>query len=117
MDPPPGARLFRGSHVTSQTTGATSFCPIELDGREFEPKKGGWKTNAPGMERLKAADRLHIIGNTLTYLRYLDDFSVFPRNNLWDDTVTSGFGDAKVYVVQTNPRIVERCMLERKRVV
>ncbi|HEY9565249.1 MAG TPA: DNA methyltransferase [Nocardioides sp.] len=63
------------------------------------------------MERLKAADRLHIIGNTLTYLRYLDDFSVFPRNNLWDDTVTSGFGDAKVYVVQTNPRIVERCML------
>src|SRR3546814_1350548 len=63
------------------------------------------------MERRKAADRLHIIGNTLTYLRYLDDFSVFPRNNLWDDTVTSGFGDAKVYVVQTNPRIVERCML------
>src|SRR3546814_7251929 len=80
MDPPPGARLFRGSDVTSQTAGATTIFPIELDGREFEPKKGGWKTNAPGMERLKAADRLHIIGNTLTYLRYLDDFSVFPRS-------------------------------------
>src|SRR3546814_8704213 len=63
------------------------------------------------MERRKAADRLHIIGNTLTYLLYLDEFSVFPRNNLWDDAVTSGFGDAKVYVVQTNVKIAQRCML------
>ncbi|MFW6028480.1 MAG: DNA methyltransferase, partial [bacterium] len=31
--------------------------------------------------------------------------------NLWDDTVTSGFGDPKVYVVQTNLKVVERCML------
>src|SRR3546814_20782179 len=104
MDPPPGARLFRGSDVTSQTAGATTIFPIELDGREFEPKKGGWKTNAPGMESLKAADRLHIIGNTLNYLRYLDDLSVFPRNNPWDDTVTSGFGSPKVIVFQTTPK-------------
>ena len=43
--------------------------------------------------------------------RFLSDFPVFPLTNLWTDTVTSGFGDPKVYVVQTNSKIAERCML------
>jgi adenine-specific DNA-methyltransferase len=51
------------------------------------------------------------VGNTLTYVRYFDDFPAFPYSNLWDDTVTSGFADPKVYVVQTSNRVVERCML------
>jgi len=70
-----------------------------------------WKTNESGMEKLVAARRVHVVGNTLTYVRYLEDFPVFPINNLWDDTVTSGFSDPKTYVVQTNPRVVERCLL------
>ena len=49
-------------------------------------------------------------GSTLTYVRYFDDFPAFPLNNLWEDTVTSGFADPKVYVVQTNARVVDRCM-------
>ncbi|MBV5276810.1 site-specific DNA-methyltransferase, partial [bacterium] len=32
-------------------------------------------------------------------------------SHLWDDTVTSGFSDKKVYVVQTNPIALERCLL------
>ena len=36
---------------------------------------------------------------------------VFPINNLWDDTVTSGFSDPKTYVVQTSTKVVERCIL------
>jgi adenine-specific DNA-methyltransferase len=43
--------------------------------------------------------------------RYLDDFRVSPLTHLWDDTVTSGFSDKKVYVVQTNPSAIERCLL------
>jgi adenine-specific DNA-methyltransferase len=31
--------------------------------------------------------------------------------NVWDDTVTSGFADPKVYVVQTNTRVLERALL------
>ena len=63
------------------------------------------------MELLRKTSRLAIVGNTLCYVRYLEDFPVFPITNLWTDTVTSGFGDKKVYVVQTNASIVERCML------
>jgi len=51
------------------------------------------------------------VGNTLTYVRYFYDFPAFPYSNLWDDTVTSGFGDPKVFVVQTNTKVIERCML------
>jgi adenine-specific DNA-methyltransferase len=36
---------------------------------------------------------------------------VYPITNLWMDTATSGFADQKVYVVQTNPKVVERCIL------
>ena len=31
--------------------------------------------------------------------------------NLWTDTGISGFGDPKVFVVQTNTKVVERCVL------
>jgi adenine-specific DNA-methyltransferase len=51
------------------------------------------------------------IGRTLTYVRYIDDFPVSPINNMWTDTVTSGFAEAKLYAVQTNVRVIERCLL------
>ncbi|HEU4371475.1 MAG TPA: DNA methyltransferase [Methylomirabilota bacterium] len=51
------------------------------------------------------------IGNTLCFVRYLDDFPYRPLIDIWDDTRTSGFGEAKVYAVQTNPRVIARCIL------
>jgi adenine-specific DNA-methyltransferase len=51
------------------------------------------------------------VGKTLRYVRFLDDFPVFPYHNVWTDTGTSGFSDKKTYVVQTLASIIERCML------
>lgn len=45
------------------------------------------------------------------YVRYFDDFPAFPYTNLWEDTTTAGFGDPKIYVVQTNTKVIERCIL------
>src|SRR5208337_5162482 len=47
----------------------------------------------------------------LSYVRFLDDFPVFPTANLWVDTVSSGFAAQKLYVVQTNPTAIQRCIL------
>jgi adenine-specific DNA-methyltransferase len=47
----------------------------------------------------------------LYYVRFIDDFPAYPINNSWIDTVVAGFATDKVYVVQTNPKIVERCLL------
>jgi adenine-specific DNA-methyltransferase len=106
-------RLMRPAPLTSQTTrvGQTTVFPVDVDGHPYTPNKGGWKTNRTGMERLSWARRLLPVGNTLTYVRYLNDFPAFSYTNLWEDTVTSGFTDPKIYVVQTNTKIVERCIL------
>ena len=104
-----GGRLFCIDNMTSQRP--PGDFPIEIDGRTLRPGRGYWKTGADGIERLKAARRLMVVGNTLRYVRYLNDFPVFPITNFWDDTVTSGFGDPKIYAVQTNSMIAERCVL------
>ena len=102
-------RLFRISDLTSQRP--PGDFPVEFEGKRYRPTPGYWKTHAEGFKRLAAARRLMPVGNTLTYIRYIDDFPVFPFTNVWDDTVTSGFGDPKIYVVQTNIKIVARCLL------
>ncbi|MGQ4382819.1 site-specific DNA-methyltransferase [Streptomyces sp. SAS_270] len=115
---PKGSKVYTLDNLTSQASGrekgegAASWFKVELEGRIFQPPQHSrWKTNPLGMERLKAARRLGIAGNTLRYIRYLDDFPAFPLSNSWDDTTTAGFGDPKLYVVQTNTKVVERCML------
>jgi adenine-specific DNA-methyltransferase len=112
VDPPAGSRIYAMDNLTSQTTrvGQTTVFPVILGGRTFVPRVGGWKTNVAGMENLKAARRLAPAGDTLRYVRYLDDFPAFPLTNSWTDT-TGGAGADKVYVVQTAAKIIERCML------
>ena len=110
--PPVGARFFRPDQLTSQRPAqGTDVQQFEFEGKRFSPGAGTFKTDERGLAALQAAHRLLAIGNTLTYVRFLDDFPAFPITNLWDDTVTSGFADPKVYVVQTNSRVIERCLL------
>ena len=110
-NPPYGGRFFAHDNLTSQTGGPTTQFEVEFEGKRFYPRKGGWKTNHEGMERLRAANRLFVVGESLRYVRYLDDFPCSVVTNKWDDTVISGFGDPKVYVVQTTSKVVERCLL------
>ena len=63
------------------------------------------------MDKLAAANRLMAVGSTLRYKRYLDDFRVSPISAAWDDTATSGFGRKKEYIVETNVKVVQRCIL------
>jgi adenine-specific DNA-methyltransferase len=105
------SRIFAHGDMTSQTGADTTTFAVSLDGQTFRPSKGGWKTNSSGMARLIAARRLMALGNSLRYIRFYKDFPLAPRTNLWDDTITSGFGDPKLYAVQTLSKVVERCVL------
>lgn len=49
------------------------------------------------MERLREANRLIVVGNTLRYVRYLDDFGAYPLSNFWLDTGVAGFAGSKDY--------------------
>ncbi len=108
---PSDARLFRWDNLTSQSSGGPQYFDVELDGKSIPVGKSGWKTTTTGMERLKKAKRVGLAGKTLSYVRYIVDFPVYPMNNSWDDTVTAGFASDKMYVVQTNPKVIERCIL------
>lgn len=109
---PSGSRPYRLDNLTSQAVRENSGkFPVTVDGVNYLPGKGVWKTGPEGMDRLLAAGRLQGSGKTLSYVRFLDDFAGRPLVNLWTDTVQSGFGPSKRYVVQTNPTVVQRCIL------
>ena len=104
-------RLATSADLTSQ---GASNTPQEFvfAGKIFNPPKGlHWKTTIDGMERLSKAGRIFLVGNTLRYLRFLDDFPVFPLSNVWTDTGIAGYTADKRYVVQTLPKVIERCLL------
>jgi adenine-specific DNA-methyltransferase len=105
------ADFFRPNPLTSQTPSATIQFDVSFQGRKFNPGKRGWSTNELGMMRLIKTDRLLAVGNTLTYIRYLRDAPMQPHTSFWTDTRQSGFGDEKLYVVQTARKVIERCIL------
>jgi adenine-specific DNA-methyltransferase len=63
------------------------------------------------MEALAKARRIQESSNQIQYVRFFNDFAVQPLTNLWTDTTQAGFVDAKLYVVQTVAKVIERCLL------
>ncbi|HTS59993.1 MAG TPA: site-specific DNA-methyltransferase [Terriglobales bacterium] len=113
-----GVRIVRLGDATSQrqgrSAGETSAMgfPFTLEGRVFRPSgTRGWTTTLEGMNRASRASRLAASGNTMSVVRYFDEFPYFPINASWDDTGVAGFTSNKVYVVQTSTKVVERCIL------
>jgi adenine-specific DNA-methyltransferase len=105
-------RLATSADLTSQGASPGSEQLVTFNGRDFLPPAGlHWKTTVTGLYRLITASRIFLVGNTLRYLRLLDDFGVYPISNTWTDTGIAGFTADKVYVVQTLPKVIERCML------
>ncbi len=104
-------RLCRMNPITSQSGSTTTIFDFIFCDKKFVPGKGGWKTNLSGMERLKKASRLTHSGRTLGFVRPFSDFGCQSHSDVWDDTRQSGFGDSKVYVVQTSTSVIQRCIL------
>lgn len=110
-DIPKDYKIFRLSDITSQSGGNTTNFEFSLMGNLFTPGKGFWKTNKTGLKRLDHANRLTPSGNSIAYVRFLKDFSAYSMTNMWTDTGTGSFTDSKTYVVQTNTKVIERCIL------
>lgn len=112
----PGARLFRPWPITNGGVRVNQMAAVEFRGRKIVPPTGNcWRHTSKseegrfsGMQRLLCADRLIASRTALDFKRYLEDFPFKSISNWWD-----GLGGAsnQVYVVQTNERIVERCIL------
>lgn len=111
-----GAEPFVANPLTSGGIRANQSLPFEFNGRTFDPGKGNcWKTTAraeegqnSGMDRLAMANRLWVGDKQIRFKAFQRDFGAKRLTNFW-----TGLGGPKdpVYVVQTNTKLVERCML------
>jgi adenine-specific DNA-methyltransferase len=105
-----GAQLFRVAPMTSQSGVDTTRFPVNVDGNEYRPNVGVWKTGQAGMPRLLGSERVIAGKTTIGYKRYFSDFPAVVLNSGWADTASSGAVD-RFYVVQTNTKVIERCIL------
>jgi adenine-specific DNA-methyltransferase len=106
---PFGSRIFRLDNLTSQRP--PGDFPVTFEGATYRPGRGYWKTGEDGMARLITARRIAKSGNSLAYKRFLDDFAAQVIGNLWTDTGTGSFTEAKLYAVQTSVKVPQRCLL------
>ena len=112
---PPAARAYRLDNLVSQGFRQNTTVPFQFEGRSYHPgSQMNWKTSVEGLERLAGARRLsqREVGGTLCYVRFIDDFPAYPVGSMWNDTAS---GDnqtlKKLYVVQTLPKVIQRCVL------
>lgn len=84
---------------------------FEYEGKTYTPPSGNsWFTNLEGMKNLAKSGRLvpYKGGETLRYTLKLSDSPFSAMTNFWSDTSAPS---GKTYVVQTNEKVIQRCML------
>lgn len=87
---------------------STSF-EYEFRGRNFRPPANRcWSTNRTGLRRADYAGRIEPGKTSLQYLYMLDDYPIYEINNVWDEFASP---PDMVYVVQSHPGIIQRCIL------
>lgn len=108
---PKRSKVFTLSDSSSQ--GASSLnLDFQFQGKSFFPSKGRhWTPGINGLARWAKANRIQISGDYLRVKRYAEDNSLIKINATWSDTGTGSFTDSKNYVVQTNTKVIERCIL------
>lgn len=103
--------VFKRSDPKSSGYTPTCIYDFEFEGKLVRSKgRKSWRTNRSGMERLIKASRLFYLGDSVYFRQYFDDSPMKQMENTWIDTA-AGFSDTKVYVVQTNDKIISRCVL------
>jgi adenine-specific DNA-methyltransferase len=114
---PPGKfdpnRLATSADLTSQGESEGSDQAFEFQGKVWKPPAGlHWKTTVQGLKRLAELGRIIVEGKSIRYLRFMDDFPVFPLSNVWTDVGgIQSRTEGKLYAVQTAPEVISRCIL------
>jgi len=77
----------------------------------FPPGRRHWTVTAAGMQRVVEVGRAFGVGNSLRWISYCDEFPYRRIGNDWTTMRTSGFGAQRLYVVQTEEAVIQRCLL------
>jgi adenine-specific DNA-methyltransferase len=114
----PGSRIFKSENVTVGGQRKNQSVLFSYGGRDWDPalRRGRcWAHTArsddgspSGMDRLAAARRLFAGEDQLRFKGYWDDFGFKELSNWWDGI---GGPSDPIYAVQTNEKVIQRCML------
>ena len=82
--------------------------PREFQGKSWTIPTGSWRYSHEGFKRLGEAGRLVAKQTVLRTISYFDDWPYEELTSVWNDT---GPELSKIYAVQTNTKVIERCLL------
>ena len=106
---PLGSRRFINLSVSSQSSQGYAD-EYEFQGKTFTPPGSRtWSASNEGLNRLAKQERLTGKRSALRYIRYAVDSPGNPITNLWIDT--AGGRSGRTYVVETHPKVIQRCVL------
>ena len=107
--PPKEAMVFRADKVRDLGPTEDRVFGFEFCGETLYPgDKHCWRGDPVEMQRLGRADRLLRTRETLAYKYFLSDSWGVERTNIWEDT--AGKIPDMRYVVETNAKIIARCL-------
>ncbi len=110
LEKPVPEELARSVILTSSHEYSKGKERVIFQGRYFGPGSRYWSTSPEGIYRLGKAGRLVPGGSSISYLRRLSDYPYMELTNTWTDVATGG-GTDRLYVVQTVPKVIQRCLL------
>ena len=100
------ARRYSSNALFSQKRGPNER--VALRGQTFPSGGNSWKISPKRIVSIDDAERILYSGSRVRYKRYADDFAAVELSNVWTDLAGT---PEKIYAVQTNPKVIERCML------
>jgi adenine-specific DNA-methyltransferase len=106
-----GWRPFR-SDITLTQDGDSGNSQViwTIEGKSYLPGVGRhWRTHERGRDRLVKAGRVNPSISRPFYIEGYDDSPSTASSNIWTEGLAGAQG--KVYIVQTNERVIERCIL------
>ena len=104
---PIDAKFFMTLPVHGQGAGENTLRYFQ--GNQYGiPTNGHWRHSLDGFNRLVSANRVVANRTALRTIYYFSDSPVSEITTTWDDT---GPEANKAYVVQTSPKVIQRCLL------
>lgn len=106
---PKESRVFRTVSQLAPSFSEKNVFTIEFDGKKYNPPAGQcWLTTKEKMLKIVSSARLMVEQTSPRYILYHDDFPYAKITNPWNDTAPA---QGKKYVVQTNEKVIARCIL------